>query len=487
VIKKICVVGSGTAGNIFALMLKKAFPNCQVTKIGSNDIGIVGVGEGSTEHWKMFMGLVDIPLAEMIVEASATHKLGIRFEGWTNHTPDYFHSISSNDRLNNFGLMDVYCGIHERGKLLTNSISYRGLVEHSLHADNPHNRTNQFHFDTFKLNAYFDSLCFRRNIKVIEATVLDINLDPENGNIESLVLDDGSTIDADFFIDATGFKRLLMTKIDANKWKSYSEYLPMDRAIAFPSPLPENKKINPFTRAVAKSSGWMWEIPTQERRGNGYVYCSQFIDEEGAVKEASGQVGFEVEPLRSFSINPGCLENQWVKNVISAGLCSSFVEPLEATSIGSTIQQAIAAVRNLAAWDGNPVLSKNYNKQMDTMMENLVSMISLHYISDRTDTEFWRYAQTLPRPEYLVNLLELWAVRPPVDGDIPKSQYELFHEPHFWHVAQGQGLISKEGSSRIIDMLGVRESVNKKIWDTKVEQTAGGTVDHLEALLSLRG
>jgi len=485
-IKTICVAGSGTAGNIFALMLRQAFPSCEIIKVYSPEIGIVGVGEGSTEHWKMFMNMCEIPLGEMIVETSATHKLGIRFEGWTNHTPDYFHSISGNEYLNQFGLMGLYSGLNENRKLLTNSISYRGLIEHSVHSKDPHNRTNQFHFDTFKLNKYFEKLCIQRNIKLVEAEIKNVEIDVENGRIKSLHLDNNKAVSADIFIDATGFKRVLMSAVGANKWKSYSKFLPMNAAIAFPSALPEDRKINPFTRAIAKSSGWMWEIPTQERRGNGYVYCSEFISEEEAVNEASTQVGFEVEPARKFSIDPGCLEEQWVKNVISAGLCSSFVEPLEATSIGSTVMQSVAAVRYLAGYNGSPVLAKNYNARMNEMMENLVSMISLHYLSDRGDTEFWRFAQGLDRPEYLVELLELWAVRPPTEGDMKKGQYELFHEPHFWHVAQGQGLISADASSRIIDMLGIRQAVNKKIWDLKVEQTAEPVIDHLKALLALK-
>lgn len=485
-IRSICVAGSGTAGNIFALMLKKAFPTCEIIKVHSPEIGIVGVGEGSTEHWKVFMNICDIPLGEMIVECSATHKLGIRFEGWTKHTPDYFHSISGNEHLNNFGLMGLYCGLNENNKLLTNSISYRGLIEHSLHATDPHQRTNQFHFDTFKLNKYFEKLCIQRNIKLIEAEITKVNINPDNGNVASVSLSTGVDVSSDIFIDATGFRRVLMSSMGANKWRSYSRYLPMNAAIAFPSELPENRKINPYTRAIAKSAGWMWEIPTQERRGNGYVYCSDFISEEEAIQEASEQVGFNVQPARKFVIDPGCLEKQWVNNVISAGLCSSFVEPLEATSIGSTVQQALAAVRHLAGYNGNPVLADRYNSRMDEMMENLVSMISLHYISDRDDSEFWKNAASLPRPEYLEDLLELWSVRPPADGDIKKGHYELFHEAHFWHVAQGQGLISKDGSSRIIDMLDIRQAVNKKIWEIRVEQTAHPVVDHLEALLALK-
>lgn len=211
-IRSICVAGSGTAGNIFALMLKKAFPTCEIIKVHSPEIGIVGVGEGSTEHWKVFMNICDIPLGEMIVECSATHKLGIRFEGWTKHTPDYFHSISGNEHLNNFGLMGLYCGLNENNKLLTNSISYRGLIEHSLHATDPHQRTNQFHFDTFKLNKYFEKLCIQRNIKLIEAEITKVNINPDNGNVASVSLSTGVDVSSDIFIDATGFRRVLIDR-----------------------------------------------------------------------------------------------------------------------------------------------------------------------------------------------------------------------------------------------------------------------------------
>lgn len=482
----ICIVGSGTAGSIAALIYRVAFPNTPITVISSSNIGIVGVGEGSTEHWKMFMRACDLPTAEVLVETAGTHKMGIRFENWTTHTPDYFHSVSGADTLNAFGVYAPYCGVNVAGKLLTNSIGSRAIISGKVPAQNSHDSVNQFHFDTFKLNEYLRNKCIQRNIRLIDGIVSKVNVAPETGFVQSVLLEDGTEHFAHFFIDATGFRRVLMTAIGNTNWRSFSKYLPMDSAIAFPSPLPEDRVVNTHTRAIAKSSGWMWEIPTQERRGNGYVYCSQFISDEKARQEASRQVGFEVEPVRSFKFDSGCLEKSWHKNVIAVGLASAFVEPLEATSIGSTILQIFGSVKYLASFTGDPRSAKDYNKRITNTMDNLCAMIALHYISDRTDTEFWRFAQTLEKPDYLKDLLDVWAVTTPSEDDTLSSGLALFHAPHFWHVAQGQGVLPKSVSEQTLHSMGLTQTVNDYLWEKRKEQNSTHLVDHLESLLALK-
>lgn len=484
--KSLCIVGSGTAGSMSALIYRAAFPNTPITVISSNDIGIVGVGEGSTEHWKAFMKACDLPTAEVLVETAGTHKMGIRFEGWSTHTPDYFHSISGAETLNAFGVFGSYCGVHASGKLLTNSLGNRGIISGKVPAQGTHDSVNQFHFDTFKLNEYLKKKCIQRNIKLVEGIVTKVNTSSENGFVTSVSVEDGTEYTADFFIDATGFRRVLMNSIGNTKWRSFSKYLPMDSAIAFPSELPENKVINTYTRAVAKSSGWMWEIPTQERRGNGYVYSSSFISDEEARREASRQVGFEVEPVRSFKFDSGCLETFWDKNVLAIGLASAFVEPLEATSIGSTILQIFGSVKYLASFNGDLRSAKDYNKRITNTMDNLCAMIALHYISDRTDTKFWKFAQTLEKPEYLQNLLDVWAVTTPSENDTFNAGLVLFHSPHFWHVAQGQGVLPQSVSQQTLETMGLVNNVTEFLWDKRKEQNSTYFVDHLESLVALK-
>ena len=146
------IVGSGTAGLISALLLRKAFPMSEITVISSTEIGIVGVGEGSTEHWSEFMKNCDIDLEEMIIASSATHKYGIRYEGWTEKTPRYFHSVGGIDEIFGWGIHATYASMLENEKLFTNTTTSIGLVRNQIRVMGLHRSTNQFHFDTFKLN-----------------------------------------------------------------------------------------------------------------------------------------------------------------------------------------------------------------------------------------------------------------------------------------------------------------------------------------------
>lgn len=484
---KVTIVGGGTAGLVNALMLKTAFPNADVSIVESSKIGIIGVGEGSTEHWKYFMETCGISLGEMLIKTKATHKNGIRFENWTEHTPDYMHSVSSVPEIRPFNVLGLYAGLVQDGKTLTENIAPRGIIENMVPANNPHESVNQYHFDTFKLNEYLHELAFFRGIKIIDGDVVSVNHNLENGHIESVLLEDNQVISSDIWIDASGTKRVLISTMEGFSWRSFRKYLQMNAAIAFPTEADPSGQIRPYTRARATKNGWMWEIPTQERRGNGYVFCSDYMTTEEAAKEASIMTGYEVEPARQFDFDPGCLEKMWVKNCIAVGICSSFVEPIEATSIGSTIQQARAIIENVFAYKhGDDSIPSFFNKKMSVMMENIVSMISLHYVSDRRDSEMWKNQASMAIPEYLQELLDIWAVRPPVMTDISSTSFEMFLVPHFYHVAQGQKLIGQEGATSLISSMGIEDAVKNAIFNAKIQQSSHPKVDHAQALREIQ-
>jgi tryptophan halogenase len=481
--KKIIIIGSGTAGLLSALMIRAAFPKFDISVISSSKIGIVGVGEGSTEHWRNFMDVCEIPLAEMITKTRATHKNGIRFENWTNHTPDYFHSVASNAYDGPFQLSILYNGIIELGKTITENTASRAMIENKVRADNPHSSINQYHFDTFALNEYLTQLCLSRGILVEDFEVSKVSLNSETGYIDNITLSDSSVRTSDFWIDASGSARILMKEMGNTEWVSYSKYLQMNAAIAFPTESDPSGEIRPYTRARAMKNGWVWEIPTQDRRGNGYVYNSNLISDEEAISEVSALLGFGVEPRKTLKFDPGSLDKMWYKNCLAVGLCAAFVEPIEATSIGSTIQQLKCFIENFTGYSPeNNIIEKHYNKKMNAMMQNLISMVSLHYISDRDDSEMWRIQATMERPDYLNNLLELWKTRPPMSQDIEISNYEMFHIPHMYHVAQGQGLFKKENSTRMIEYFDIRKNVISLIDFAKISQTNHAKVDHAQSL-----
>ena len=480
--KNICVVGSGTAGLITAIILQGYLPHNKYTVASSEKIGIIGVGEGSTEHWRIhFQDRHGISVTEMVERCAATHKYGIRFEGWTNHTPDYFHSVSNGEiGPNNFGAN--YAFAVENGILLTNSMIchlYDNKIP--LNKENPHHAVNQFHFDTHKLNAYLIDVAKSRGITFIDGIVKDITRDSENGFVESIKLDTNKEIFADFFIDASGFSRVLMSRLvdDEKDFYSYRKYLPTDSAAVFPTASDESGEIRPYTRARAMPNGWMFEIPTQERRGNGYIFASDFCSDEQAVRELSEAHGKDITPAKIIKFKSGYYKTSMVFNCATVGLSSSFIEPLEATSIASSIQQArmLTSVLSVFEKDSKAII-KQYNKQVDLMMENLVAMVAMHYISDREDTEMWKAQKSAEKPALLTHLIDLWQERCPDITDVPVFGYEIFQSPHFWHVAQGQGLIPKEIATKQLNAYGSRLHAARIVSDMKTNALQEKLVPH---------
>lgn len=482
-IRKIVIVGSGTAGLVAAHIIRGMFPFYEITIVSSEQIGIIGVGEGSTEHWRIFQDLSGIAVDDMVKHADITHKYGIRYENWTNHTPDYFHSVGGlGPTVGSF--LAGYAYALSNGKQLTPLFSWKGLTENKIidQGENTHLGTNQYHFDTFKLNSFLRTMALNKNIRIVNDEVTNAHVD-EYGFISTITLKSGNSLYGDFFIDASGFSRALLSKITDNDFVAYRKYLPCDTAIAFPTPMHESGQIRPYTRARALSSGWMWEIPTQERRGNGYVFASDFITVEEAIREASEVHGFEVTPAKVINFQSGYFRTTWKNNCFAIGLAAAFVEPLEATSISTTIQQVRLLCSYLPTFSHQRMYGiREYHRIIDSVMENILTMISLHYISDRTDSEMWRAQAEAPRPELLNHLLALWNERCPEAHDIPTTGYELFGAPHLWHVANGQGVLNPEIAEIQLSHYGSLSSVRKFISSYSQNLLTTKLIDHAEAL-----
>lgn len=481
--KKIVICGSGTAGLITSLSLKHSFPNHEVTVVSSLKIGIIGVGEGSTEHWRQFCDSLGMNKGEMVNACKATHKYGIYYENWTKHTPYYFHSVGLEQKTV-YGYAGNYSYALENNMLLTN-ISSQPLIDDMIIGaplNEIHNLTNQFHFDTFKLNEYLCTFAKQKGVQFIEGEIVDVVQNTETGWVESLRLNDDRTVDGDFFIDATGFHRAIMSRIlPDDEFVNYRKYLPCDSSAVFPTPRQEDGNIHPYTRARAMPSGWMFEIPTQERRGNGYIYSSDFCSDEQAVKEIQEIHGEHIQP-RIIKWKSGHYKTQVFKNVVCTGLASAFIEPLEATSISSSIITAkmISSLIPTINPDSKAMISQ-YHKRFEAMMDNALCMIALHYISDRDDSEMWKAQRSAEIPESLQELLDLWKERTPHDFDIPKfnnGNYELFSSPHFWHVAQGQGVLNKDAATLEIDAYNSRGEMQKHFSELSINRIRTKVIPH---------
>lgn len=456
----IAIVGGGTSGLVTALILRKTFPHLKIDLVESDKIGIVGVGEGSTEHWNNFMFHCEINTSTLIKETDATFKYGINFDNWQGDGKNYIHSVSSTftvESQTNSKFMYSW--------MIANGGDEKSIVhdyiEKSLHRK-PYWSINQFHFNTFKLNKFLHDLCEQRGIGVVKAEVEKVNL-TEDGYIKSLTTSEGKELEYQFYIDSTGFHRLLLQKTLGAKWKSYQKYLPMNRAIAFPTERTED--IPSWTLSKALDAGWLWRIPTQDRYGNGYVFNDQFMDFDKAKEEVEKLYGYEIEIGKKISFEAGCLEQCWIKNCAGVGLSTGFVEPLEASAIGCSIQQAFLLSTTLASYvPGTTYAERTYNTECSELLSNILDFVALHYVTRRNDTPFWKEMQNLPRTDSLQEKLEIFKHKMPSKGDF-ENRRAMFKEANWIMIMHGLGLIPKSVAQRDLDIQPkhLRESIQYSV------------------------
>lgn len=480
-LNKISVIGGGTAGLVAGLILKTRFPRADINLIRSKKIGIIGVGEGSTEHWNEFMQYIGVPFQTVIRECDATFKCGIMFKGWTDR--DYLHSIGPENEVKNGQYASVYgklIGDREPNKSLNPSLSWESRIfESRLHNGPP---WNQYHFNTNKLNDFLTRVALEKNISIIDDEILEVMLD-EYGYIDYLIGENSKYL-SDFYVDSTGFKKLLISKLGA-KWKSYSNYLKLNSAITFQTE--NNSEYNMWTTAQAMEYGWMFKIPVWERNGNGYIFDKNYISPEQAKEEVEKFIGHEIEIGKTLEFDPGALDQTWINNCCAIGLSASFVEPLEATSIGTSIQQAFLLMHRLPNYDQNTI--KKYNKDIDDILTNLRDFIILHYITKKNNTEFWKDVQHLPLPDSLTENLKKWRKNLPIADDFRgSSDYKLFFDAHHIQILAGLKLFDTDLIKKEYEMMhpAIKEIVENFIREKQTIEKITPSISHKQYIEYIR-
>lgn len=449
--KSIGVIGGGTAGFVSALILKKSYPHLKIDIVKSSKIGTVGVGEGSTEHWTTFMDFVGIAPHEVVKHCDATFKSGIMFKDWGEH--DYLQSVEGNFVSSHMGMPIVY------SHLISNNCKPKDLVYNKTWDSLvPFNKfigvgpneisVTQYHFNTNKLNDFLTKKATEFDIKIFDDEIKNVVIDAKTGNVSTLV-GNTTTYNYDFYIDCTGFSKLLISKLGAN-WQSYSKYLKMKEAIVFQT---EDEEEYPYwTLAQAMDYGWMFRIPVWGRKGNGYIFDSDYIDADTAKKEVEKYFNKEIEVRKNIKFDPGALDKTWIKNVCAIGLSASFVEPLEATSIGTSIQQSFLLASRLINYNQDQI--DRYNLEVNAILNDIRDFIALHYITNRRDTKFWKDVANIELPDTLQHKLKLWKNRLPIPDDFATATPKvLFNEYNYALVLHGLGLTNPDKIKNQYDML----------------------------------
>lgn len=451
-ISSIAIIGGGTAGWMTAAAVSKILGKAyaKITLVESDEIGTVGVGEATIPQINVFNRLLGLDEDEFVRRTQGSFKLGIEFVNWGKVGDRYFHPFGP-------------YGVDQRGvsfhafwqKLQTMGVS-DSISDYNLQAvaarENKFMRPVRsaegspiskiayaFHFDAGLYAKYLRSFSESHGVVRQEGRIVEVVQHPETGYVEAVVLTDGRRVEADLFIDCTGFKGLLIEETLKAGFVDWSNYLPTDGAWAVPCE--SVTPFTPYTRATARDAGWQWRIPLQHRMGNGHVFSSGFTTPEAAretlLKNLDGKPLAEPRLIR---FKAGHRKKFWDKNVIAIGLAGGFLEPLESTSI-HLIQSGIAKLLQLFPDKGfEEADRRRYNETSRLEYEYIRDFIILHYnATERDDTDFWNYVRTMPIPDRLREKYDMFQSR----GRIFREHEELFNDTSWFAVMNGQGMTSR--------------------------------------------
>lgn len=439
--QSVIILGGGTAGWMTANLLHRRWSKhgTKVSLIESKAIGIIGVGEGSTPQLKAFFDEIGVLEADWMPRCNATYKAGIEFAGWSKQPgfERYFHPFPTDVDGFTQGRFFYATRARRTGRdvpahpdpfFVPTRLAREGLAP--LAPSNfPFFVSYGYHFDAHLIGAFLAQLGTSRGIEHVDARIASVELDDE-GKVKALVTDDGRRFEADFFVDASGFRAAIIEGALKEPHRPFAANLFNDRAVVAPTPH-GSEPIRAFTRATAKSAGWIWRIPLTNRVGNGYVYSSRYMDPEDAAAELREHLGSAAEAeVRHLQMKCGRIERSWVGNCLAVGLAQGFLEPLEATALHIVLATVNAF---LEAWETDQ--KEAFNEKIARRYEGIRDYLVCHYrTASRRDTPYWRDASSLDAlSDSLKGLITAWFTGADLEQEVMRQNIAPYYSAASWH------------------------------------------------------
>lgn len=457
-IRKVVVVGGGTSGWLCASYLASVLGRTQsvdVVLVEAPDIGVIGVGEATIPSLVSTIAALGITESELLRNVDGAFKQAIRFEGWAQGdgtAADYFyhpfHKPPDVDVIAaaqyvamHPGLgLDAYAKMATPQTMACDSFKAPGVVG----GPDEGKLTYAYHLDAVKFGQFLRTRFEGKGVVRVEGHVTGA-LRNSAGDISAVVLKDERKITGDLFVDCSGFRGLLINQALDVPFRSFSRWLPCDKALAVSVPYIKGQRILPYTRAVAQKNGWIWDINLASRRGVGHVYSSEYTSASAAAAELRrflGPAWSDELTTREISIRVGRNERLWAHNCVAIGLSGGFIEPLESTGI---YLSEIGIKYLVDHWPSGAITDAHrwgYNKLMEGAYDEVLAFVFMHYYtSRRADTAFWQdfKARIDGVPNDLEQRLMLWKHKYPSVYDCRDMSGRVFGHESVMAILHGMG------------------------------------------------
>lgn len=466
----IVIVGGGTAGWLTATFLQNQLSYTlnrpvEITVIEAEDIPTIGVGEATIPSIRQTLAACGIDEHIFLKSCGATFKQGIEFINWRNEPKEsepnsYFHPFG--DQIMVAGKDATWQWLQlpqEKRAAYAEQFSVQAEIARSGRA--PKNLTDKpyvgalayaYHLDAGKLAQFLKALSKERGVRHKVQKVVEIE---RNGdNINALRLDNHEQVEADLYIDCTGFAAQLINSDKNNEFNNLSDILFVDRAVVTRIDNKSFADVIGYTKSTAQSAGWIWDIALQDRRGVGHVYSSRYIDDDAAKAELAAYVKQPVAALetRRLDMRIGYHDQQWRGNCVAIGLSSGFLEPLESTGIYLVEMANWAMLEFVPRYLAGALPQPSYNQILHNHYDNIADFLKMHYcLSNRRDTAFWRdncNATTIPQS--LQDNLAIWKSAVPSIYDF-HSTTQCFSATNYKFVLYGMGWTGSGGRGGDLD------------------------------------
>jgi tryptophan 7-halogenase len=433
--RSILIVGGGTAGWLTAAYLARFFdiarnPRIRITVLESPEIGIIGVGEGTFPTIRNTLRYIGVDETQFVRATSATFKQGIRFDNWVRppvagRDDHFLHPFEAPFHDEGHSLVSYWLLQDERTRpsfaeamTIQNRVAEAGRAPKGAGEGDFAGPLNYaYHFDATRVAEVLSDHARALGVEHVQGLMTGVVLDPDTGAIDHVITREHGDLEADLYVDCSGFRAELIGGALGVPFKSVGDVLFTDRALACKLPYAEaDAPLPSFTVAAAHEAGWTWDIGLAGARGIGCVYSSAHMSDDEAARELERYTGgrsLEVTPRR-IPFEAGWRARQWEKNCVAVGLSGGFLEPLESTGV-VMIEAAAAMIAELFPHYGpadGP--ARRFNELMAARYDSISAFLKLHYCLSRREEPFWRAnAEASSVPDRLQDLLEQWRYRPP--------------------------------------------------------------------------